>query len=209
MIVKKVLALLGIITLFSLSVQIDKVSAIDGVYKKIPGQKFTFDGKKVEVIEFLSFYCGHCYQFESAIPIIKGNFPKKINWKTVPVHWGQGSPKPGEAYLLAKEVGKGEQMKREIFKAIFVENRDIGREEVLEEIASRIGLGFDFSIKLRDGVKHDEIIKGIEMMRGYGIHETPTMVIAGNLKSSPGDLLGNMDAYKVNAIAIIKSILGE
>ncbi len=72
--------------------------AIQGSYTILEGHKFKFDGKTVEIVEFLSFYCHTCYDFEKSIPVIKGNFPKKTRWKTVPVYWGQhGSPKPGEA----------------------------------------------------------------------------------------------------------------
>ena len=117
--------------LLPLSAYADGNLQIVGVYEKVPGQKFSFDGKTVEITEFLSFYCGHCYRFEKAVPVIKGNFPKKIRWRVVPVYWGKGSPKPGEAYLLAVEAGRGDQMKKAIFDAFFLERKDISKVEVL------------------------------------------------------------------------------
>jgi hypothetical protein len=70
--------------------------SIKGAFSRVPDQRFNYDGKTVEVIEFLSFYCDHCYAFEKSIPVIKGNFPKKIKWTIVPLYWGEGSSKPGE-----------------------------------------------------------------------------------------------------------------
>ena len=32
-------------------------TAVNGIYQKVPGYEFQYDGKAVEVIEFLSFYC--------------------------------------------------------------------------------------------------------------------------------------------------------
>lgn len=187
------------------------ISAVDmpkivGVYEEVPGQKFVFDGEKVEIIEFMSFYCSHCYQFEKEIPVIKGNFPKKITWKTIPIYWGNGSPKPGEAYLLAVEEGKGEQMKKAIFEALFLERKDIGKVEVLEEIGAGIGLSFDFSKKLRAGDKSAEAKEKIDLANKYHINETPTLIIAGNLKTSPGILQGNADLLRDNIILIVKSL---
>ncbi len=183
-----------------------ETSTIAGIYKELPGQQFHFDGKNVEIVEFLSFYCGHCYHFEKSIPVIKGNFPGKIKWKTIPIFWGKGSPKPGEAYFLAVDAGKGEQMKKALFHAIFVEKKDIGKIDVLEEIAVKIGLGFDFSQELRSGAKAKEAGEAILMANNFKINETPAIIIAGNLVTSPGKFK-DMDAFRDNAITILKSIL--
>lgn len=181
--------------------------SIRGVHKRLPDQKYNYDGKKVEVIEFLSFYCGHCYQFEKSIPVIKGNFPKKIEWKTVPVYWGKGSPKPGEAYFLAREAGKGEQMKKALFRTIFVEKKDIGDVTVLEDIGIELGLGFDFSRRLRAGNKSKEVADAMQMAKEYRINSTPTLIIAGNVVTSPGDVGHGMDAFRDNVMAILISII--
>ncbi len=190
----------------SLSLAGDEISII-GVYDKVQGKEFTYDGKQVEIIEFLSFYCGHCYHFERSIPVIKGNFPKKIRWKTVPIYWGKGSPKPGEAYLLAVDEGKGEEMKKALFEAVFIEKQDIGKLEVLEGIGLNIGLGFDFSRKLRDGEKSAAAAEAVKMLQSYGVNETPSLIIAGNLRTSPGKVNGNVDLLRDNTIMILKSIL--
>jgi len=91
-----------VLILISVSLQAGTIPGIVGVYDTVPGEEFKFDGKTVEVTEFISFYCHTCYNFESSIPVIKGNFPDKTKWKIVPIYLGEhGSPKPGEAYLLA------------------------------------------------------------------------------------------------------------
>lgn len=202
--IKKIL--LFSLILFSVSAYAGEVPGIEGVYDKLNDAKFSFDGKQVEVIEFLSFYCGHCYNFEKAIPVIKGNFPKKIKWKTVPVYWGSGSPKPGEAYLLAEEAGKGEDMKKALFHAVFVDKRDIGDIEVLNNLGIKIGLGFDYSRRLRAGEKAKEVGEAILMSKAYNIEETPSLIIAGNLKTTPGMFKGNTDLLRENVIIILKSI---
>lgn len=179
---------------------------IVGVYVEVPGYEFAFDGKTVEIVEFLSFYCGRCFQFEKAIPVIKGNFPKKIKWKVIPIYWGKGSPKPGEAYLIAKEAGKGDQMKKAIFEAIFIDNRDIGEIEVLEDIGSKVGLGFEFSKKLRAGYKADDAEEALELMKKYRLQETPSLIVAGNLMINPGMLNNSVELMRDNTIAVLKSL---
>ena len=186
---------------------VDAETSIKGVYAQLPGHQFKFDGKAVEVIEFLSFYCDGCYSFEKAIPAIKGNFPKKIKWKTIPIYWGKGSPKPGEAYLLAEETGKGEKMKEALFRAHFVERKDIGDVKVLEDIGEKIGLGFDFSKRLRAGDKAKDVQKALDMARAYGVDETPTLIIAGNIMTNLHPFNHNTDAFRENVMTILRSIL--
>lgn len=186
---------------------VDAETSIKGVYSQLPGHQFKFDGKTVEVIEFLSFYCDGCYDFERAIPVIKGNFPKKIKWKTIPIYWGKGSPKPGEAYLLAEEAGRGEKMKEALFRAHFVEKKNIGDIKALEEMGRKIGLGIDFSKRLRAGDKAKDVQKALDMARAYGIDETPTLIIAGNIMTNLHAFNHNIDAFKKNVMTILGSIL--
>ncbi len=202
---RKILLLMSLI-MFSVSAYAEQVTGIEGVYEKLDAVKFSFDGKQAEVIEFLSFYCMHCYHFEKAIPVIKGNFPKRIKWTTVPIYWGSGSPKPGEAYFLAVEAGKGEEMKKALFEAVFVDKRDIGNIEVLDDIGLKIGMGFDYSRRLRAGEKAKEVGEAILKSKTYKIDETPSLIIAGNLKTSPGMFKENADLLRENVIIMLKSI---
>lgn len=204
---KKLFAVPVILLLLSLSVYAGDAPSISGDFVRVAGQQFKFNGKAVEVVEFMSFYCGHCYAFEKDIPVIKGNFPKKIKWKIIPMYWGTGSSKPGEAYLLAEDAGKGEQMKKAIFNALFVEKKDIGKIEVLEALGANVGMGFDFSMKLRAGEKAQEAQEALELARQYGVEETPSIIIAGNLMTNPKLSGSAADALKNNIISIVKSIL--
>ncbi len=211
MISKRFLGLLiTLAILFSMSISIQAGSSptIMGVHTIIEGENFKFDGKTVEVIEFMSFYCHTCYDFERAIPVIRGNYPKKIKWRTIPVFWSEhGSPKPGEAYFIADDAGKGEEMKKALFKAQMVEKKDIGDVSVLIEIAGKIGLGPDFGEKLRSGAKANVALRAVDMAGAYGVSETPTLIIAGNIKTDPHLMDHDLERFKNNTLSIIGSIL--
>ena len=88
-----------------------------------------------------------------------------------------------------------------------VEKRNIGDLSVLEDIASKIGLDSDFSKKLRSGEKTEEAQKAVDMATKYGINETPTLIIAGNIKTDPHPMNHDLDVFRINALAIIASIL--
>ncbi len=208
MILKKMSVMLMVLLLWPLALQAEPAPSIDGVYTTVPGKAFKYDGKRVEVVEFLSFTCGTCYNFERSVPMIKGNFPKRIVWKIVPIYWGNhGSSLPGEAYLLAEEAGKGEMMKKALFQASMVDKLNIDDVTVLERLGGKIGLGFDFSRKLRKREKAQEVQKGLALARAYGVNETPTLVIAGNIATNPHAMHHDLDKFRSNVMTIIKSIL--
>lgn len=209
MFIKKLLLVFIPLVMMSFPIHADETHAIKGKYTRVPGAEFVFDGKQIEITEFFSFYCSHCFEFEKSIPIIKGNFPKKTKWKHFPIYWGDGSPKPGEAYLIAENEGKGEEMKKAIFRALFIEQKDIGKVEVLEELGIKIGLGFDFSQKLRAGKKAGDVGNAILLASKYGINETPTLIIGGNIKTSPGMFNQNINDLRNNTITILKSIINK
>jgi len=206
MLKKVLLVLMGMGICFS-PVSEGAETSIKGTYQQLPGHQYNYDGKTVEIIEFLSFYCDGCYAFEKSVPVIKGNFPKKIKWKIFPLHWGEGSPKPGEAYYLAEEAGKGEQMKAALFNAHFVEKKDIGNMDVLEGIGAKLGLGFDFGRKLRAGDKAKHVQLALAMAEAYKVDETPTLIIAGNIMTNMHPFHHNADALRDNVITILKSII--
>lgn len=203
----KMLAALLFILLVPIIAVADELPSIKGVFKQVPGAQYKYDGKTVEVMEFLSFYCSHCYAFEKAAPVVKGNFPKKLKWRIMPVYWGAGTSKPGEAYLLAEEAGKGEQMKKALFDAIFVDKKNISDIAVLESLAMNVGLGFDFSRRLRSGEKAPEAQKSLEMAKKYGVEGTPTFIIAGSLSTDAESFGSSTDALRDNIITIIKGVI--
>ena len=204
---KKMFLVLTLLAVAFLPLSAESETSIKGIYTQLPGHQFKFDGKTVEVIEFLSFYCDGCYDFERGNPCYQRKLPKKIRWKTIAIYWGKGSPKPGEAYFLAEEAGKGEQMKKAIFNAHFIEKKDIGDVKVLEEIGRKIGLGISFSKKLRAGDKAKDVQKALDMARAYSVDETPTLIIAENIMTNLHPFDHNIDAFRENVMAILRSIL--
>ena len=86
---------------------------------------------------------------------------------------------------LAQELGKwadtqpgGEALHDALFRAYFVEARDISRPEVLLEIAEKIGLPVDVA---REVIEHrtfkDAVDADWKLSREYGITGVPTFVI--------------------------------
>ncbi|MCX9084450.1 MAG: DsbA family protein [Candidatus Methanoperedens sp.] len=172
----------------------------------------TYEPGKVKITEFLKFNCGHCYTLNSELPALKKKYGDKLEitykpmlWKSVPSDIA--FRKSIEAYILAKRMEKGEEMKDALFKAMFVENRDITSELQLGEIAKSVGLGEEFITALKNGDAKEEADKNIAESLIFQVDETPTIIINGNLKINPAMTGGDATQMVKNLDTIINSLL--
>jgi len=172
----------------------------------------TYEAGKVKITEFLKFNCGHCYSLNSQLPALKKKYGDRLEITYKPMLW-RSVPKDlpfkksMEAYILAERMGKGEEMKDALFKAMFVENRDITSELQLGEIGKSVGLGDEFVTALKNGDATVEADANIKLAESFQVDETPTIIINGNYKVTPS--MTNEDATQManNVDTIINSLL--
>ncbi|MFZ2410446.1 MAG: thioredoxin domain-containing protein [Candidatus Methanoperedens sp.] len=182
-----------------------------GKYVKL-NKPSTYEPGKVKITEFLKFNCGHCYTLNPKLPALKKKYGDKLEITYKPMLWrsmpqDQAFRKSIEAYILAERMEKGGEMKDALFKAMFVDKKDLSSEIVLGDIAKSIGLGEDFSAALKRGDAMDEAEANIRLAESFQVDETPTIIINGNLKVTPSLTNEDMTAMAGNIDAITSSLL--
>jgi thiol:disulfide interchange protein DsbA len=141
---------------------------------------------KVRIVEFMKFDCSHCNDLHKEMPGILKNYGEKVEIIYVPISFEGQSVKSIEAYLIAKKMGKGKEMRDALFKAKFENNRDVmGSMLVLKEVAASIGLGPDFNSKLENGYAEKAALKNNAYAGMYKIKGTPTVLINGKEVNVP------------------------
>lgn len=208
------LALLVIALVYFLSTAPEKPQEklpASGKYVKL-NKPSTYEPGEVKITEFLKFNCGHCYTLNQQMPALKKKYGENLSitykpmlWRTVPQD--QAFRKSIEAYIIAERMGKGEEMKDALFKAVFVDKKDLSSESVLGEIAKNIGLEDDFSAALKNGEAKDEAEANIRLAESFQVDETPTIIVNGNLKITPAMSNEDMAAMTNNLDAIIGSLI--
>jgi thiol:disulfide interchange protein DsbA len=172
----------------------------------------TYEPGKVKMTEFLKFNCGHCYALNQQLPDIKKKYGDRLEITYKPMLWrtvatDKGFEKSIEAYILAERMGKGEEMKDALFKALFVDQIDLTSEIALGEIGKSVGLGDDFIAALKNGDAKDEAEADITLAESIPVDETPTVIINGNLKVNPSLTNEDMTLMTNNLDTIIGSLL--
>lgn len=86
--------------------------------------------------------------------------------------------KAHEAYRAAEELGRGAEFRGAVFAAYWEEGRDIGRVDVLQEIATSVDLpGMDLRIALDLDVHRGAIEADLALARRLNIDSVPTLYV--------------------------------
>lgn len=194
------------------SLEQDEHVPADGIFVKLnkPG---TYEPGKVKITEFLKFNCSHCNAINQLMPALEKKYGDKVEITYIPMIWRVPADIPFkksiEAYILAEERGKGGEMKEALFKAVFIEGKDISSLIVLEETGRSVGLGDDFVTALKNGDAIDRAEANINLAERYQVSYSPTFIINGNLMVdfSPGMGISNADQMITNLDTIINSLL--
>ena len=141
---------------------------------------------KVKIMEFMKFDCSHCYDLHKDMPQLLKKYGDKVEIKYIPIIFPKQSTKSIEAYVIAEQMGKGEEMRDALFKAKFEQGIDVMESNIaLETVAASIGLGAEFNQKFESGEAKNAANENLNLMKDYNIDGTPTVIINGNLMVVP------------------------
>lgn len=111
-------------------------------------------------------------------------------------------PTPFEMYEQAKAMGKGEEMKRVLFRTIHQERAHIFDRLIREMIVKEVGLDpVAFEAGLASGKPAQKVEEGKKLGNRVNVTHTPTVVLDGNIKAESID--------PQNLKTIIRSILAQ
>ncbi len=157
---------------------------------------------KVKLVEFADFYCPHCHRFDAeGLPILEKEFGNKLEVTMVgfPVIHGK-LPTVFDMYEQAKSMGKGNEMKRAIFRTIHQDRVPIFDRLIREKLAKEVGLD---PVAFEAGLASGKPARAFEEGRKWGerikVQQTPTILLDGNIKVEQID--------PENLKTIIRSIL--
>jgi protein dithiol oxidoreductase (disulfide-forming) len=178
---------------------------LKGKFEILKDEKSTHSQGKVRLVEFADFYCPHCHHFEEAgLPLIQKEFGNKVEATMVgfPVFRNK-LPTPFDMYEQAKMMGKGNEMKKVLFRTIHQDKMTGVLDRSLREaLIKEVGLD---PKAFEEGMATGKPAKAFDEGRQWGerikVQYTPTLLLDGNIKIE-GD---NMKTE--NIIAVIRSIL--
>jgi thiol:disulfide interchange protein DsbA len=162
------------------------IAVVAAYFTSAPPQKpqtqdiFQPDPGKVKIVEFMKFDCIHCYNLHKEMPGILKKYGDKVQIVYVPIIFPKQSTKSIEAYIIAEQMGKGDEMRDALFTAKFEKGMDIMESTpALENVAVSIGLRADFNSKLEGGEARQAALSNLALMAKYSVDSTPTIFVNG------------------------------
>ncbi len=159
---------------------------LKGKFEVLKEEKSTHQPGKVKLIEFADFYCPHCHRFDGeGVALLKKEFGDKIEVTMVGFPVFQGKlPTPFDMYEQDRTMGKGDEMKKVLFRKIHTEKVTGVLDRSLREVLIK-EVGLDPKA-FEEGMASGKPAKALEESKKWGerikVQQTPTVLIDGNIK---------------------------
>jgi thiol:disulfide interchange protein DsbA len=161
---------------------------------------------KVEVVEFFSYNCPHCNDFEPALEAWAKTAPKEVAFRRIPVPFvGNDVEAKQRLYYALEAMGKVDEFQPKVFNAIHKQRQNVnGDANIIAWVAAN-GI---------DGTKFKEVFtsfgvaskakRASQMTDAYKVAGVPAMAVAGRWYVD-GETAGNM----TNVLQVVNFLVGE
>lgn len=141
---------------------------------------------KIEVIEFFSWGCPHCYEFYPLLARWLATLPKDVTFKRVPVGFGHPEwDNLAKAYYALQSTGDLARLDGPIFEAIHREHVSLYDEDNITAWVREHGVNVaQFTAAYRSFGVNTNVGQAQQTVIDYHVDGIPTLAIGGRYKVS-------------------------
>ncbi|MBK1689480.1 thiol:disulfide interchange protein DsbA/DsbL [Rubrivivax gelatinosus] len=163
------------------------------------------EGKKVEVVEFFWYECGHCFNFEPQLEAWSKRVPADVAFRRVPVGFTARHQIGQKIFYALEEMGQVGAVHRKVFNAIHVQGKRLLAEKDIVDFMVANGLdGTQFTNAFRSFSVATKANRAKQLADAYKIDGVPALGIQGRYYTS-GALAGGHD----RALAVTDYLIGR
>ena len=171
-----------IFLLLILALQVNSAERIRGHYAVVGKVPKAHTLEKVVFEEFMNFGCPHCNNLREAFIEFRKQQKDRVKFIDIPIVFRGQDDAPLRLYYVARKLGKGDQIKDELFKARFTHGVDVFDKGIVNYLARSLGLSEAFQ-KEKDAPWVNQLLAEGELKaQQYGLTGTPTVVLQYSLK---------------------------
>jgi protein dithiol oxidoreductase (disulfide-forming) len=135
---------------------------------------------KVEVLEFFSYACPHCYSFEPAVEAWMAKLATDVNFHRVPVVYHEQWRAPARLYYTLEILGEDKRLSPFVFDAIHRQNLDFSKEDVIAKFLETKGIPQKkFLDAFNSFSVQSKMQRGDQLQSQYKIDQVPEMAVDG------------------------------
>jgi thiol:disulfide interchange protein DsbA len=158
---------------------------------------------KIEVVEFFSYGCPHCYALEPTLEPWAKRLPADVVFKRVPVGFNALYENYQKIFYALEAMGQVEQMHGKVFNAIHQQRQRLDKEADIAAFMTANGI---------DGAKFIELYKSFgvqakakqaqQLANSYKIDGVPAMGVQGRFVTSGSQAGSNERALAVTDVLV-------
>jgi thiol:disulfide interchange protein DsbA len=156
-------------------------------YKPVaaPGNPTTPPGT-VDVVEFFSYACPHCFEFEPTLEAWLKKKPAGIHFHRLPVRFLQNAANFQPMYFALEEMNLVDTMQQKIFNAVHLEHQRLDKPDDIAAFMTKNGVDAKRFMSLFGsfGVR-TKVQQANQLMETYGVDSVPSLVVGGQFVTSP------------------------
>lgn len=139
---------------------------------------------RLEVLEFFSYACRHCFQFEPLMKTWLDSLPQQAVFKRIPVVFGDRTWQlHAQTYFATRQLGILRQTHLPFYSAIHRDKRPLETLTTVSEFLATLDVRQTLFEEAFHGEKvHENLLEARAQVLVYQIYETPTLVIAGKYR---------------------------
>lgn len=169
-------------------------------YEVIPSDSFEqapFRSDQITVVEFFSYGCPACNNFEPVLEKWLASKPKYVKFERVPVVFEPNWEVLARAYYTAKTLGINEKITPDFFAAIHKDGKTFNNEDDVRAFFVAHGVkadDFNNAYEFSPGID-SQILRGNTLMKTYKIMEVPTILVGTQYKVNPRMVNGDNQKF--------------
>ena len=157
----------------------------------------TRDSKKIEVIEFFWFGCGHCYSLENQLNSWEKKLPANIDFWRSPITWNEMAKTHAKLFYAA-EFFKKPDIIASTFVSIHANQRMMTSERELEPFFASYGIAQDqYQSLFNSFAMQNKIRRADSFGLKYEIRGVPAFIVNGKYKVSASRQVGTSELLDV------------
>jgi len=137
-------------------------------------------GNKIEVVEMFFFACPHCYKLEPTIDKWLKEQKDDVEFIRVPAIIGPTWAVQAKAFYIAEKLGIADKVRKNLFKAIHHDGRQIYNEYALMKFFAEQGVNENHLLELFNSPEIVQLASEARIKTvKYGIRGVPAIIVNG------------------------------
>jgi thiol:disulfide interchange protein DsbA len=143
-------------------------------------------GSKIEVIEFFSYACPHCGEFEPDLEAWVKRKPKDVEYRMVPMVFREAWKAPAKLYYTLEAMGLVDKYHAKVYDAFYKEKKELATDQAVKDWAKSVGIDAAKFNEVYDSFGVDaKLQRSATMGKEYGVQFTPALTVNGQFHTGP------------------------